>query len=128
MNPKYLAFYLVAATLAFTMAVYQTFTSYFVLNDGRIMVSLLISLFFYYLAYRIFAEKRDKELIEELILYARIKPQNFLPGSNTQRKPKQSIMVTLMIVTVTLFFTCREYATKAKARLTRDHSDSHEVR
>jgi hypothetical protein len=63
MNPKYLVLYLIAATLALGLALYQIFTTYPTLNYGRIALNVIISLFFYYLSYKTYHEKKDGELM-----------------------------------------------------------------
>jgi hypothetical protein len=63
MNPKYLVLYLVAATLALALVIYQVVTTSPGLNLGRIGLNLIISIFFYYLAYKTYHEKKDKELM-----------------------------------------------------------------
>ncbi len=63
MNPKYLVLYVIAATLAFGLAIYQAFTTYPTLNYSRIGLNVIISVFFYYLAYKTYHEKKDKELM-----------------------------------------------------------------
>jgi len=63
MNHKYLILYLVAATLALLMVIYQLVTTNPALNLGRIALNSVISVFFYYLAYKTYHEKKDKELM-----------------------------------------------------------------
>ena len=63
MNHKYLILYLIAATVALIMVVYQAVTTYPALNLGRLGIDAAISLFFYYLAYKTYHEKKDKELM-----------------------------------------------------------------
>ena len=63
MNPKFLALYLIAATLALALVVYQLIGSYNNLNTGRLALNIVISLFFFYLAYKTYHEKKDKELM-----------------------------------------------------------------
>jgi hypothetical protein len=63
MNPKYLTLYLIAATLALGLAIYLVFTTYPTLNYGRIALDVIISFFFYYLAYKTYHEKKDQELM-----------------------------------------------------------------
>lgn len=63
MNPKYLVPYIVAATLALALAIYQVFSTYPVFNYGRIALDVIIALFFYYLAYKTYHEKKDQELM-----------------------------------------------------------------
>ena len=63
MNPKYLILYLVAGTVALIMVLYQLFTTYQALNTGRLVLNIVLSLAFYYLAYKTYHEKKDKELM-----------------------------------------------------------------
>lgn len=63
MNPKYLVPYIVAATLALALAIYQVFSTYPAFNYGRIALDVIIALFFYYLAYKTYHEKKDQELM-----------------------------------------------------------------
>jgi len=63
MNPKFLILYIVAGSIALLFAVYQVYKTYPVLNIGVIALNLLLSLFFYYLAYKTYHEKKDKELM-----------------------------------------------------------------
>jgi hypothetical protein len=63
MNPKFLILYLIAGTLALILVIYQAVTTYPTLNDGRIALNLVISIFFYYLSYKTYHEKKDKELM-----------------------------------------------------------------
>jgi hypothetical protein len=63
MNPKFLILYLIAGTLALILVIYQVVTTYPTLNDGRIALNSVISLFFYYLSYKTYHEKKDKELM-----------------------------------------------------------------
>ncbi len=63
MNPKYLVLYLIAATLALVLVIYQAFTTYPTINYARLGLNIIISLFFYYLAYKTYHEKKDKELM-----------------------------------------------------------------
>ncbi len=57
MNPKYLVLYLVAGTVALGLAVYQGITTY------PAIYYVAISIFFYYLAYKTYHEKKDNELM-----------------------------------------------------------------
>ncbi|MDB5007000.1 MAG: hypothetical protein JWP45_1393 [Mucilaginibacter sp.] len=63
MNPKFLILYLIAGTVALILVIYQAVTTYSDLNTGRIVLNLIISVFFYYLAYKTYHEKKDKELM-----------------------------------------------------------------
>jgi len=57
MNPKYLVLYLVVGTVALGLAVYQGITTY------PAIYYVAISIFFYYLAYKTYHEKKDNELM-----------------------------------------------------------------
>lgn len=63
MNPKFLILYLIAAVAALVLAVYLFISTYGNLNTGRITLNIIISLFFFYLAYKTYHEKKDKELM-----------------------------------------------------------------
>lgn len=63
MNPKYLVLYLIAATLALGMVIYQAITTYPTLNYPRLVLNTIISIFFYYLSYKTYHEKKDGELM-----------------------------------------------------------------
>lgn len=63
MNPKYLTLYLIAATLALALTIYLAITTYPAVNVGKVSLNAIISLFFYYLAYKTYHEKKDKELM-----------------------------------------------------------------
>jgi uncharacterized membrane protein YfcA len=63
MNPKYLILYLIAATLASVLGIYQIISTYPALNISGIALNAIIALFFYYLAYKTYHEKKDKELM-----------------------------------------------------------------
>lgn len=63
MNPKFLVLYLTAGSLALILIIYQVISTYPILNIGRIALNSIISLFFYYLAYKTYHEKKDKELM-----------------------------------------------------------------
>ena len=63
MNPKFLILYIIAGSIALLFAVYQVIKTYPVLKIGVIAVNLLLSLFFSYLAYKTYHEKKDKELM-----------------------------------------------------------------
>ncbi|HVW97980.1 MAG TPA: hypothetical protein VHA56_18560 [Mucilaginibacter sp.] len=63
MNPKFLALYLIAATLALGLALYISVTTYPDLQYGRIALNVVMSFFFYYLSYKAYHEKKDKELM-----------------------------------------------------------------
>jgi len=63
MNPKYLVLYIVAATLALGLGIYQLIASDSNANYGRIILNFVMALCFYYLAYKTYHEKKDKELM-----------------------------------------------------------------
>ncbi len=63
MNSKYLALYLIAGALALIMVIYQLITTGPNFNYGRILLNVVISLFFFYLSYKTYHEKKDKELM-----------------------------------------------------------------
>jgi hypothetical protein len=63
MNHKYLILYLIAGTLALIMVIYRAITSYPNFNTTQIALNAVVSLFFYYLAYKTYHEKKDKELM-----------------------------------------------------------------
>lgn len=45
------------------LVIYQFFTTYPVLNYPRIGLNMVFALFFYYLAYKTYHEKKDQELM-----------------------------------------------------------------
>jgi hypothetical protein len=63
MSSKYLILYLAAGTLALFLVIYQLITTNPALNLGRIALNSVISIFFYYLAFKTYHEKKDKELM-----------------------------------------------------------------
>jgi len=63
MNPKYLILYLIAGSVALALVIYQLITSHANPNYGRIALDAVIALFFYYLAYKTYHEKKDDELM-----------------------------------------------------------------
>ena len=63
MNPKFLILYIIAGSIALVIAVYEVIKTYPLLNIGIIALNLLLSLFFYYLAYKTYHEKKDQELM-----------------------------------------------------------------
>jgi len=62
-NRRYLILYLVVATVALLMGVYLIITGYPDVNFGRVVLDGLVALLFYYLAYKTYHEKKDKELM-----------------------------------------------------------------
>jgi hypothetical protein len=63
MNPKFLILYLIAGTLCLLLVIYQLITTYQSLNIGRLVLNIVMALAFYYLAYKTYHEKKDKELM-----------------------------------------------------------------
>ena len=63
MNSKFLILYFIAATLVLVLVIYQVLTTYPALNYGKLALNLVISIFLYYLAYKTYHEKKDKELM-----------------------------------------------------------------
>jgi hypothetical protein len=63
MNPKFLILYFIAGTLALLLIIYQVVTEYPNLNLRGIGLNLVMCVFFYYLAYKTYHEKKDKELM-----------------------------------------------------------------
>ena len=63
MNPKFLILYFIAGSLGLVLVIYQLITTYPAFNWGIIALNLVISVFFYYLAYKTYHEKKDKELM-----------------------------------------------------------------
>lgn len=63
MNSKYLVLYLIAGTLALILIIYQTVSAYPSLNIGRTALNAVMCLFFFYLAYKTYHEKKDDELM-----------------------------------------------------------------
>jgi hypothetical protein len=63
MNPKFLVLYIIAGSLSLILSIYQLVTSYDHLDAGRLALNVFMTLFFYYLAYKTYHEKKDKELM-----------------------------------------------------------------
>jgi hypothetical protein len=63
MNPKFLALYLVAGTLSLLLTIYQIVLDYPGINAARLSGDVILCLAFYYLAYKTYHEKKDKELM-----------------------------------------------------------------
>jgi hypothetical protein len=63
MNPKFKILYIVAGTLALLLIIYQLFTDSHFTNVPRLILNIFMCLFFYYLAYKTYHEKKDKELM-----------------------------------------------------------------
>jgi len=63
MNPKFKILYIVAGTLALFLIIYQLIANSSALNVPRLVLNIVMCLFFYYLAYKTYHEKKDKELM-----------------------------------------------------------------
>ncbi|MDP9079113.1 MAG: hypothetical protein M3O71_16925 [Bacteroidota bacterium] len=63
MNPKYRILYLIAGILALGLVIYQAITTYPALNYPRLVLNTIISIFFFYLSYKTYHEKKDGELM-----------------------------------------------------------------
>ncbi|MCO5945262.1 MULTISPECIES: hypothetical protein [Mucilaginibacter] len=63
MNPKFLVLYIIAGTLALGLVIYQAVTTYPALTYSRLGLNAIMSIFFYYLAYKTYHEKKDSELM-----------------------------------------------------------------
>lgn len=63
MNPKFKVLYIIAGCLALLLAVYQLFTDKPSIDIPRIILNVVMSLVFFYLAYKTYHEKKDKELM-----------------------------------------------------------------
>jgi hypothetical protein len=63
MNPKFLVLYIIAGTLGLILVAYQLIATNSADNPGRLALNAIITLFFYYLAYKAYHEKKDKELM-----------------------------------------------------------------
>lgn len=63
MAPKIVYLYLIAATLALILMVYQLIAFYPAYNIGRVVLNAAMSLSFFYLAYKAYHTKKDKELM-----------------------------------------------------------------
>ena len=63
MNPKFLILYVIAATISLLLMIYQFIAGYPVVNFGRVALNAIVSLFFYYLAYKTYHIKKDSELM-----------------------------------------------------------------
>lgn len=63
MAPKIIYLYLIAATLALALVIYQLITGYPNYNTARIVLNGVMSLCFYYLAYKTYHTHKDKELM-----------------------------------------------------------------
>jgi len=55
--------YLIAAIIATIVVVYEVFSTYPDINTGKLAISAIIDVFFYYLAFKTYHEKKDKELM-----------------------------------------------------------------
>jgi len=63
MNPKFKILYIIAGSLALLLIIYQLFFAPKPLNIRLLILNIFMSLFFYYLAYKTYHEKKDKELM-----------------------------------------------------------------
>jgi hypothetical protein len=63
MNRRYLILYLVAGSVALLLEIYQVITTYPHVTATKIIGYLVISLCFYYLAYKAYHEKKDGEMM-----------------------------------------------------------------
>lgn len=63
MNPKFKILYIVAGSLALFLVVVQLFFNKPPLNIPRLVLNCFMCLFFYYLAYKTYHEKKDNELM-----------------------------------------------------------------
>ena len=63
MNPKFKVLYIIAGTLALALVVYELFTDKPALNTPRLILNIVMCVVFYYLAYKTYHEKKDKELM-----------------------------------------------------------------
>jgi hypothetical protein len=63
MNPKFKILYIVAGSLALLLIIYQLFIDAAPTYVPRLILNIVMCLFFYYLAYKTYHEKKDKELM-----------------------------------------------------------------
>jgi len=63
MNPKFLVLYIIAGTLALGLAIYIVVNNYPAISYGRVALNIIMSIGFYYLAYKTYHEKKDSELM-----------------------------------------------------------------
>jgi len=63
MSSRYFMLYLIAAIIATIVVVYEVFSTYPDINTGKLAISAIIDVFFYYLAFKTYHEKKDKELM-----------------------------------------------------------------
>jgi len=63
MNPKFKVLYIVAGTVAVLLIIYWLFIDPAPVYMPRIILNGVMALFFYYLAYKTYHEKKDKELM-----------------------------------------------------------------
>lgn len=63
MNPKYKILYIIAGSLALFLAIRQFYTDKPELDLPRLGLNIFMCLFFYYLAYKTYHEKKDGELM-----------------------------------------------------------------
>jgi hypothetical protein len=63
MNPKFIVLYLVFGALGLLLAGYKLVTTYPNVSIGRTVLDVIVGLFFFYLAYKAYHVKKDKELM-----------------------------------------------------------------
>lgn len=63
MNPKFFVLYIVFGILGLLLAAYKLITTYPNVSTGRIALDIIIAFFFFYLAYKAYHVKKDKELM-----------------------------------------------------------------
>jgi hypothetical protein len=62
-NRRYLILYLLIGTIALLLEIYQVLTTYPHVTAGGVIGYSVISLCFYYLAYKVYHEKKDGEMM-----------------------------------------------------------------
>ncbi len=63
MNPKFRILYIVAGALAMLLAIYKAVITYPAVAYGLVAFNVFMSIFFFYLAYKTYHEKKDNELM-----------------------------------------------------------------
>jgi hypothetical protein len=63
MNPKVLVLYVIAGVLSLLLIIYQLVSEYPNPYMPRIILNIIMCLVFFYLAYKTYHEKKDKELM-----------------------------------------------------------------
>lgn len=63
MNPKFLVLYVVFGIIGLLLAGYKLITTYPNVSTGRVALDIIVALFFFYLAYKAYHVKKDKELM-----------------------------------------------------------------